>query len=223
MKKIKNSIIMLMVVIILTTICSPIANASYFDLPYTYTFKDGKEIKYAFDDNGNSYSFINGEKVNIALPLDRYEITDADVLAELNSIFNTNSSNMAKVAPPTSYYSFYISSSNNLVSANTYTQAVNYADITIDVNTQYLKPYASHNQIVLRTTNLKTNTSLNKKIKYSFWYYDSSYAKWYGQTNEANCNSGIPHGYLTTYDFIMFSFIKTSNIKSFTANIWTTA
>ena len=192
-------------------------------MPYTYTFKDGKEIKYAFDDNGNSYSFINGEKVNIALPLDRYEITDADILAELNSIFNTNSSNMAKVAPPTSYYSFYISSSNNLISANTYTQAVNYADITIDVDTQYLKPYAGHNAIVLKTTNIKPAVSLNKKIKYSFWYYDSNQEKWYGQTYEKNCTSGVPHTYLTTYDYIMFSFIKTSNINSFTANIWTKA
>lgn len=35
--------------------------------------------------------------------------------------------------------------------------------------------------------------------------------------------SGISHAYLTTYDYVRFTFIKSSNIKTFTANIWTKA
>ena len=224
MRKLKKVMLVLMVAITLCTMCTPMASAAYYDLPYTYTFDDGTQVKYNFDADGNSYGFIDGEKVDLALPLDCYEVTDPEILAKLNAgIENTNTSSMARVAPPTNYYTFKIGS-NELVSSNTYTQKVDYSTISLDVDTSYLKPYPGHNYIVLKTTNLKTaNILSNKKINYSFWYYEVGTEKWYGKTYTKSCTSGVPHAYLTTYDYIQFTFIKSSNIKSFTANIWTKA
>lgn len=225
MRKLKKVMLVLMVAVTLCTMCTPMASAAYYDLPYTYTFDDGTQVKYNFDSDGNSYGFINGEKVDLALPLDCYKVTDPEILAELNAgleAVNNSTSSMARVAPPTSYYNFTVSSPTSLKSSNTYKQTVNYDNVSVDVSTSYLNPYINHNNIVLKTTNLKTKNVLSsKKINYSFWFYEVSTETWYGKTFTKNCNGGIPHAYLTSYDFVRFTFIKSSNIKSFTANIWT--
>ena len=225
MKNLKRIITVFMVAITLCTVCAPIAGAKYYEAPYTYVFEDGTTVEYNFDLDGNSYGFINGEKVDLLLPLECYKVTDPELLAELNADLETitnSGSSMARVAPPTNYYNFTVSSSTSLRSANTYTQSINYDNISNDVSTSFLNPYIQHNNIVLKTTNIKTkNLSLNKKINYSFWYYDVTSESWYVKTFTKNCTAGVPHGYIKNYDFVRFTFIKSSNIKSFNANIWT--
>lgn len=208
-----------MVAVTLCTMCTPIASAAYYDLPYTYTFEDGDKVSYNFDGDGIPYTFEDGERVVATLPLDQFKVTDPEVLAELNSVFEEEIvSSKARAAAPTSYYSFKLSNRNTV--SQTYVQAINFANVTSGVNTQYMDPYPSHNYVALKTTNLKTaNILSSKKITYTYWYYELG--NWYAINCNKNCNSGVLHQYYTTVDFVMFSFTKTSNIKSFTANIWT--
>ncbi len=178
----------------------------------------GDSIVYYLDVEQNPYIYNNGEKMYISLSLPHLEVTDPEMLVELNKAIH--SVEMRSV--PTNYYDISYGPYN--VNSPAYSVSVSLPTATSSFTTAVLKMNPSHEAIRIKTTN--HSPVLSRKINLTFYYYDQANDRWYYQSHHSiNCSGANGYGIAnicSAYPYSQFFITKDSNLTSFTLTINTT-
>lgn len=213
------SILLLVFIIIASLPISAFAGEKH-----TYRCRDGYTIEYYLDSDMNPYFYNNGQKTRLIIGLEHLKVTDAAQLRFLNSIVESTSNPNQRIV------SFnYTDLSANVSTTNSASHSNN---VSFNSNTEYfLSPYykfnAYHDVVRLQTTNMvKVNFWNNKKISFTYYYYNEFTAEWFYQYfSEIDCTAetGYPISVvLNTFQYGLFYFWNDGNLESYTAKIWTT-
>lgn len=219
MRKLKKIMLVLMVAVTLCTMCTPMASAAYYDLPYTYTYDNGEVVKYNLDSDGNPYSFIDGEKVDLLLPLSKFKVTDSNLVNELNKSINITSdtSNMARAAVPTKYVDISATIDSEGLISKLYKKYVD-LEANSSVTTDVLKINPSLVRINVTTADLNKKLLSGSKIKLTLYFYNYLEESWYSNTYTNNY-TGTGKNYIfypSTTPFIKAKVQKSSSgVKNF--------
>ena len=206
----------LIVLFITTLVINGIIPAFAEQKEYVFTDSNGETIYYYIDDEDNPYIIENGEKVFIALPLERYRITDENILSELNAEMNTRGA-------PTNYVTLTVPAGSQ--TSTTYSNSYNFANYTTH-NTPIFKMSTSHSKIRFRTTNLVKPLLGSSKVSFVYRYYSTSNDAWYQVSyNNKTCTgaTGFAILYVTDCRFSKYTLLIPTDVTSYTGNFWTTA
>lgn len=178
----------------------------------------GVSIVYYLDSEQNPYIFNDGEKMYISLSLPHLEVTDAEILAELNKAIQP----VEMRSVPTNYYDISYGPYN--VNSPAYSVNVSLPTATSSFTTAVLKMNPHHEAIRIKTTD--HSPILSRKINLTFYYYDQANDRWYYQSHRSISCSGA-NGYgisniCSTYPYSQFFITKDSNLTSFKLTINTT-
>lgn len=190
---------------------------------YTYTFSNGITVQYYLDDNGNPYSYVNGELQYMLLPLEHLKITDRERTNELNiKIGKTSQSGVAAYSnPPTSYYD--LSGRASSTKSVTYTKFVD-LEVFSKVITPPLKLNSLFGRMNVTTVNLKKKLFSGKKVKLILEYYSNADGSWYNEVYEKDF-TGAGQDFIVypeAFPFARLTVSKSSSgIKNFTLQVYT--
>ncbi len=195
------------------------------DKPNIFIAEDGSEIEYYLDEYGMPYQKINGEKIGIALSLPSLEVTDEDLIYELNlEIPHNENQNMQRSAP-----SDFIDLSNFDSNVNSSEYSFTATGLDEDFfNTKPFKFCRSHSAVVIKSSKHKRPLfSVNdNNLNITYYYYSSQKDKWFAYTMmDKDCSviGGFRFQHSPSiYQFGKFSFIAHSVLKSCTISIFTT-
>lgn len=191
---------------------------------YQYKSPLGETIDYYYGEDGNTYTTVNGKEIMVALPLEQFEIKDKAILRELNQVFSVKSGGLRATSAPSNYVD--LSQCSNTAVSQTHSEKIDISKSPYTAGTKYIKINIQHNYVYLKTTNLKKGSILTgNKIAYTCYYYDIYDEKWYG-TYESSVDCTGTHGKGTILtkgvnQYVYYYLGKSSDINSFTANIWT--
>ncbi len=189
----------------------------------TYIFHDenGYETEYYIDDDGHAYVDKDGDKLYILLPLERFRVTDEAKIQQLEALRNSN--NTQKSVP-----SSYVDLSTGAAGAASPAYA---ADVSFEEETEFttavLKYNKYHSTLRIKIKDVvKNNIFAGNKISYNIYYYYEAFDEWYVDSyTDVNCSgtSGVGYDFTpSTMTYGLFDIYKSSDLKSFTVNIWTT-
>lgn len=186
----------------------------------TFVTESGESIHYYLDEFGMPYQIDNGEIVYIALGLPSLEITDEELISELNQglprINNTK-------AVPTNY--FDLSNCTNDSDSTNYVVNATGLDNAI-FNTSVLKYNTHHKAIVIKSSNHTKGWGGDKHINITYYYYKPSADRWYSITMlDKDCT--IIGGYRfqhspSLYPYGKFGLLAHNTLKSCKITIYTT-
>lgn len=196
-----------------------------FDKANVFIAGDGSKIEYYLDEYGMPYQSIDGEKVYIALSLPSLEVTDIDLVCELNSQMKYSEAFSVNKAAPASYIDLSNCGSNE----NSIEYSVKATGLDEDFfNVGPFKYNISHKGLIIKTTShsfpLFSIFDYSLNITYYFYHPDAN--KWYSITM-MNKDCSIIGGFRfqhspKLYPYGKFSFIAHSTLKSCKIKISTT-
>lgn len=192
---------------------------AYSETSEAFVYQMGEEsIVYYLDSDQNPYILDDGERVYIALSLPHLEVTDAEILDELNNVIQR----VAMRSVPTNYYDISYGPYN--VNSPAYSVNVSLPTETSYFTTAVLKMNMNHEGIRIKTTN--HSPVLSRKINLMFYYYDQANDRWYYQSHRSvSCGGANGYGILNncaSYPYSQFFITKDSNLTDFTLTINTT-
>lgn len=182
-----------------------------------FVFEDGTKIQYYLDEIGNPYRIFNGERVYIALALDHLEVTDSELLAELNARRNSNAIAISPQA--TNYYDLSNCDADKF--SREYT--VNATQLTTDFFVTATLIYNAHHTGIEINTDNHSPWYASNKINFIYYFYNATQGRWYALAFvQKNCSAGFrfqhspsiyPQGY--------FKILASNNLSSCTVRIFT--
>lgn len=189
----------------------------------TYILPSGETINYYLDDNMNPYYYVNGQKRYLAIDLEHLRVTDPEILKELNALLSATKNPLQR-SVNFSYIDLTIGASST--SSPKYSKNINFNGATY-VTSAFLKFPANLETVRIKTTNLvKTNWYSNKKISFSYFYYNEHNDEWlslYFKEKLCTASAGYDFGVmLSVCQYGYFYFWNDGNLTSYTANIWAT-
>lgn len=190
---------------------------------YSYTFSDGITVLYYLDDSGNPYTYANGEKQYMLLPLEHLRITEQERVDELNSQIGNNSPNGITVYsnPPTNYYD--LSGRESPTRSVMYTQFVDLEVFSKGI-TPPLKLNSLFGKMNVTTANLKKKIFSGKIVKLILEYYSNADGSWYSEVYEMDFTGKGQEFivYPEAFPFARLTVSKSSSgIKNFTLQVYT--
>lgn len=179
------------------------------------------KVEYYVDNDGHTYVDENGEKLYILLPLEEFRVTDQEKIQQLEALRNLNNTQRAV---PSSYVD--LSTGAASVSSPAYAADVSFEDEE-EFTTAILKYNIYHSTLRIKVTDIVKNSFFaGNKISYNIYYYYEAFDEWYVDSyTDVNCTGINGVGYVftpSTMNYGMFDIYKSSDLKSFTVNIWTT-
>ncbi len=203
-----------------TMLSMPISAMSPEGELYQYVDIDGSIIEYYLDEAGNPYQYYNGEKLYLALPLEHLQVTDPAKIAELNQIFEMS---VAREVP-TDYRD--LSTGSAAFASDIYSSYVTFENTNI-FTSSVLKFHSQHSTIRIQATNIKKeNIFASTNVNIIYYYYDIVLDRWSSATysdKEVGDTGGFGIRYVaSTCPYAQFQLTKSSALKSFNINIWTT-
>lgn len=190
---------------------------------YTYTFSSGKIVRYYLDDDGNPYSYVNGEIQYMLLPLEKFKITDRERVKELNSqIANDIQDGISAYSNvPSSWYD--MSGTVSATKSVTYTTFVNF-DLMSKVVTPPLKVHSVFANLNIVTANMEKKLFSGKKVTIMIEFYVKDWDSWYSVTYEEDF-TGEGHNYSfspSETPYIRMTVSKSSSgVKNFDLEVLT--
>ena len=215
MKKIISIILSIILLASFVTPCFAMANL--YGERYIFTYPDGTTIEYYLDDNAMPFIIKDGEKMALAIPLPHLQITDVDLLNELNSELNSN----ARVAP-TEVYCLTI---GDEYESNVYTSSVSFASLETFITPKFLLD-TRHEAMRIKTTNLQKKSLLGgSNVSFVYRYCVSKTGTWYYHlTQNVSCTGTNGYGIQinpTAYPYGRVELLIPDNITACTLKIWT--
>lgn len=187
---------------------------------YQYVDIDGSIIEYYLDDSGNPYQYYNGEKLYLALPLEHLQVTDPAKIEELNQILEMSVTRQV----PTDYRD--LSTGSATLASDVYSSYVSFENTNI-FTSSVLKFNSQHSTIRIQATNIrKENIFASTNVNIIYYYYDIVLDRWSSATysdKDVSGTGGFGIRYVaSTCPYAQFQLTKSSALKSFDINIWTT-
>lgn len=181
--KIKKTIIFMFSVLLMIQWSPLTIFAETYEKPYYYTNESGETLEYYVDNNGEEYIYSNGEKMYVLLPLEKYLITDEDVInAELERMKNTVDA---------STFSLNSEARGTVIVKTIFNNTINFGDSVFRIGYHTWDDGASH--IRLKTSKHKPGLS-NHNLNVIFYWYLEEDNRLYGKTYmDQNCS--ITKGY----------------------------
>ncbi len=187
------------------------------DQLYSLTLGDGTEVFYYLDEEGNPYSYVNGEICYMLLPLESCRITDVQTINELNCAIGnaSNKSDSVTFSAPTSY--FDMSGTVSPTKSITYETFVNF-DLMSKVVTPPIKMNSVFGNLNIVTNNMEKTLLSGKKVTVKMEFYDRYNDDWYEETYTFDFTGegkNFPV-YPSVYPYIRFTITKSSSgVKNF--------
>ena len=182
-----------------------------------YIFKYGdREIQYMLDEKQQPYYESNGERINLALPLDHLKVTDEALLAELNSKLQDEMLRGTFNYEPTNYHNLGVQPYEETMGLSE-----NYTD------TDILKMHPTKGILRIKTSEEeKKHFWLGKKISYVLYYYSPETNWWYDYTvNNINCSNDVGSSInlvsAQLYPYVYYD-VKSSDLTSAKITCWCT-
>lgn len=188
---------------------------------YVFYGTDGAEIEYYKDEDGHPYVLADGEMQYILLPLPEFKVTDPEKIRQLEAV--RTGTNMQR-SVPTSYVDLSTGAAG--VASAAYSASVSFKD-EAEFTTSVLKYNRYHSTLRIKVKDVvKNNIFTGSKISYNIYYYNEAFDEWSCDTyTDKDCTGSNGIGYVftpSTMTYGMFDIYKSSDLKSFTINIWTT-
>lgn len=177
---------------------------------YTYTCSNGTIVQYYLDDNGNPYSYVNGERQYMLLPLEHLRVTDRERINELNSqIGNDIQDGITTYSnAPSSWYD--MSGTVSATKSVTYTTFVNF-DLMSKVVTPPLMVNSCFHNLNIVTANMEKKLFSGKIVTIMVEYYVKDWDSWYSVTREDNYTE---EGYNYSFSPSATPYIRLTATKS---------
>lgn len=192
---------------------------------HSYTFSDGTTVSYYLDDSGNPYSYVNDERMYIALPLEHLKMQSIDFDVDNEGIspqFTIDNPIIFNREPPKNLFSLNGGDENksNVYSANASFAGFNpFYSRDFELNTK-------HNAMKVKTTNINKPLFGSNKISFIYRFYDPTIKQWYRITiGDVNCTGISGFGFQhspTEFPYGQIVILVPNDITSCTVNIWTT-
>ncbi|MBE5929802.1 MAG: hypothetical protein E7268_01925 [Lachnospiraceae bacterium] len=182
-----------------------------------HVFKYGdREIQYLLDEKMQPYYESNGERINLALPLEHLKVTDEALLAKLNSKMQNEMTRETNNYVPSNYHDLGVQPYEETMSLSE-----NYTD------TDILKVHPTKGIIRIRTSEEDRKfLKFGRKISYILYYYSPDADFWYDyEVNEINCSNdtGSPFNLVSAqiYPYVYYD-IKSDDLSSAKITCWCT-
>lgn len=182
---------------------------------YVYKYGD-REIKYLLDENMQPYYESNGERINLALPLEHLKVTDEALLAKLNSKMQNEMTRETNNYVPSNYHDLGVQPYEETMSLSE-----NYTD------TDILKMHPTKGVLRIRTSEEERKfLKFGRKISYILYYYSPDTNTWNTYTvNNINCSNdtGSPLDLISAqiYPYVYYD-VKSDDLSSAKITCWCT-
>lgn len=182
-----------------------------------YVFKYGeREIRYLLDEKMQPYYESDGERINLALPLEHLRVTDEEVLATLNRSLRGGMARGISGVTPTTYHDLGVQPyEETMYLSSDY------------VSTKYMKMHPTKEVLRIKTSDeVKVHWYSGKRISYVVYYYSAVDEMWCEyEVDNINCSNDIGSG-LDLISGQLFPYVyykvKSDSLSSAKITCWCT-